>query len=109
MQSPPRYPQTTGVPPLVRLLVTHAAGGALFGLVFVGCLLAFDVSGLRTLMGQANSTSIVLYMLILGFMATFGSLAMGLGVWAASRESPETTRSRPRSRLALPDDRIDPE
>ena len=103
----PIRPTQSTVPPLVRLLVTHAAGGALFGLAFVGCLIAFNVSNIRTLMGQAESTSVVLYMLILGFMATFGSLAMGLGVWAASQEDVEQARGKPRPKLRLPSDQID--
>jgi hypothetical protein len=81
---PPPAKPTRPFPPLLRLLITYAAAGAVVGLAVVGSLLAFDVGKLRTLAGQAGSGGVVIYMMVIAFMATFGSAAMGIGVMLSS-------------------------
>jgi hypothetical protein len=79
-------------PPLLRLLITLAAAGALVGLAVVGTLLALDVGRLRTLAVQAGSGGVVIYMMVIAFMATFGSAAMGFGVMRAARPPQQAPR-----------------
>ncbi|GGH08327.1 hypothetical protein GCM10007036_03760 [Alsobacter metallidurans] len=63
--------------PVLRLVLEHAAVGALLGLVFAVALLAFDAHGLRRLIAESDSGYVAFAMLAVGFMVTFGSLVAG--------------------------------
>ena len=68
------------MPPLVRFMIMHAAVGFALAFVFVGAILAVDLSGLRSLMMASDMGWIALFMLTFFSGLTFASVQMGLAV-----------------------------
>jgi hypothetical protein len=75
--------------PALKLVLTHAALGAGFGLVFTVALVLVDAHGLGTLLQRSDSAIVAFVLLAGGFMITFGSLVAGSAI------------------MLLPDDRDD--
>jgi hypothetical protein len=71
--------------PLIPFLIRHGLAGGLAGWLFVGALLALDVSGLGTLVFGAPDWWLPLGLLLFGVSVTFGSLAMGAGIMGLGR------------------------
>lgn len=71
--------------PLIPFLIRHGLAGGLAGWLFVGTLLAFDVSGLGTLIFAAPDWWLPLGLLLFGVSITFASLAMGAGIMGLGR------------------------
>lgn len=65
---------------LLVFLAKHLIFGLLAGEITLAALLFLDIGGLRSLIWQSDSRNIALFMLILFFALTFGSLGMGSGV-----------------------------
>ncbi|PSC04059.1 hypothetical protein SLNSH_15735 [Alsobacter soli] len=63
--------------PALRLVLGHAAVGALLGLAFAIALVWFDAHGLGRLMTDSDSGPAAFVLLAGGFMITFGSLVAG--------------------------------
>jgi hypothetical protein len=63
--------------PALKLVLSHAALGALFGLVFAVVLVLLDAHGLGTLLQRSESGFVAFILLAGGFMVTFGGLVAG--------------------------------
>ncbi len=63
--------------PALKLVLSHAALGSLFGLVFAAVLVFVDAHGLGTLLQRSDSGVVAFVLLAGGFMVTFGSLVAG--------------------------------
>ena len=63
--------------PALKLVLSHAALGALFGLVFSIVLVLLDAHGLGTLLQRSESGFVAFILLAGGFMVTFGGLVAG--------------------------------
>ena len=63
--------------PALKLVLSHAALGALFGFVFSVVLVLLDAHGLGTLLRRSDSGFVAFVLLAGGFMVTFGSLVAG--------------------------------
>ena len=63
------------MPPLVRFMIMHAAVGFALAFVFVGAILAVDLSGLRSLMMASDMGWVALFMV---FFSTAGFWAAGI-------------------------------
>ena len=63
--------------PALRLVLEHAALGALLGLAFAIGLVWLDAQGLGRLIADSESGPIAFLLLAGGFMITFGSLVAG--------------------------------
>ncbi len=61
-------------------LAKHLAAGVIAGVVFCAAMLALNVGGLRTLLLEADSVAVGLYLFIGSVCITFGSVAMGVGI-----------------------------
>ena len=70
------------MPPLVRFMINHAAIGFAIAFVFVGAILALDVSGLRGLFFNDSIGVLALGLLFFFSGLTFASVQMGLAVMA---------------------------
>ena len=66
--------------PLLFFLLKHVTSGAVGGLALGAGLLALDIAGLRTLMGQSEDGIIAILLLFFGLMVTFGAIAMAVGI-----------------------------
>lgn len=90
MTDPQKPPQKWYQVELIALLLRHLAAGC-FGAVLIGLgVLWYDIGGIRTLAFQAPLIDciIVLFLLFGGLIATFGSVAMGLGVMGMGKDDP---------------------
>ena len=85
--------------PLFRLLAINLAAGAAVAALFVGGLLALNPSNLRDLILADSSPGTALGLLLLGFVVTFGSTAMGTAVMAMGQREEEDDRPRGTPRL----------
>lgn len=65
---------------LLVFLAKHMIVGLIAGELILGALLFLDVGGLRSLIWSSSDRGLALFMLILFFALTFGSLGMGAGV-----------------------------
>ena len=68
-------------------LLGHLLIGVLAAVVFLALLLATDLFGLRSLVFGHEAGWLAASMLLFGFVLTFGSLAMGMGVFSLGRGS----------------------
>lgn len=66
--------------PALKLVLSHAALGALLGLVFSVVLVLLDAHGLGTLLQHSDSGVVAFVLLAGGFMITFGSLVAGSAI-----------------------------
>lgn len=73
-------------------LAKHLAAGVIAGLTFCAALLAVNVGGLRTLLWQADSVGVGLYLLIGSVCLTFGGVAMGVGIMGLGDHSDRPDR-----------------
>lgn len=78
------------MPPLVRFMLMHAAVGFAIAFVFVGVILAVDLSGLRSLMLGSDYGLLALFMLTFFSGLTFASVQMGLAVMMLSDDEAAT-------------------
>ncbi len=69
---------------LLRHLVSGLVGGGIVG----GGVLWYDIGSIRTLAFNAPMADAVLVVILLffGLFVTFGSVAMGIGIWSLARE-----------------------
>ncbi|QQP88279.1 hypothetical protein IGS68_19815 [Skermanella sp. TT6] len=65
---------------LVMFLLKHLTSGAAGGGVLGTGLLLLDIASLRTLMGQSDGGVLAILLLFFGLMATFGTVAIAIGV-----------------------------
>ncbi|EWY39833.1 hypothetical protein N825_04835 [Skermanella stibiiresistens SB22] len=65
---------------LPLFLLKHASSGMAGGGVLGLGLLILDIASLRTLMGQSDGGMIAILLLFVGLMATFGAVAMAIGI-----------------------------
>lgn len=70
------------MPPLIRFMISHAAIGFGISFVFVGAILALDVSNLRALFFNDAMGLLALALLFFFSGLTFASVQMGLAVMA---------------------------
>ncbi len=66
--------------PLVRYMIFNWVLGALFGALLATALLVFDPFGLRPLMNDSGMGAEAVFLLYVGFMATFGGLVCAAAV-----------------------------
>jgi hypothetical protein len=66
--------------PLVRYMIFNWILGALFGALVTTALLVFDPFGLRPLMNDSGMGAEAVFLLYVGFMATFGGLVCAAAV-----------------------------
>src|SRR5437870_5815283 len=85
--------------PLLRLLATNLAAGAAAAGLLVGGLLTLNPYGLRDLIFSDNSPGTAFGLLLLGFIATFGSSAMGSAIMAMGKKQDEDEGPRGPPRL----------
>jgi hypothetical protein len=86
--------------PHIRLLLAHALGGAVVGLVTAALLVWLDIARLWTLANQGADGWIGLGLLGFGFAVTFGSAALGAAIMAETGTTPRPPRGRGRLVLA---------
>lgn len=65
---------------LLIFLVSHLASGVVAALVSVGALIAFNIGGVRDLIVKSEIGWVAVLLLVLGFVVTFGSAAMGIAI-----------------------------
>ncbi len=68
------------MPPLILMLMRHAAVGFGIAALFVALLLAFDVGRLRLLITTSETGALALALLTFFLGLTFGSVQMGFAV-----------------------------
>ena len=66
--------------PALKLVLSHAALGAGFGLAFSVVLVLVDAHGIGTLLHRSDSAVVAFVLLAGGFMITFGSLVAGSAI-----------------------------
>ena len=88
--------------PLFRLLAINLAGGVTLATLVVGGLLALNPGGLRHLIFADASPGTALGLLLLGFVVTFGSAAMGTAIMAMGRAADDEKRRGPPAPVAQP-------
>ncbi len=71
---------------VLKLVLGHAAFGALLGLLFTVFLVLLDAHGLGTLLRRSDSAVVAFVLLAGGFMITFGSLVAGSAVMMMSSD-----------------------
>lgn len=71
--------------PLFRLLLINLGSGAAVAVMLLGGLMALNPFGLRDLILSDSSPATALGLLLLGFLVTFGSTAMGTAIMALGR------------------------
>lgn len=70
----------------ILFLLKHLVSGIVGGLVFGGLLLYYDVSNLWTMISSSSEGWIFAGMLFLSLCLTFGSIAMGWGIFSLAQE-----------------------
>jgi hypothetical protein len=80
--------------PLFRLLAINLAIGIAVAFLMVGGLLAINPYGLRDLILADRSSGAAIALLVIGFIVTFGSTAMGTAIMALGRETGESGGTR---------------
>lgn len=70
----------------LRLVLAHAAVGALLGLAFAVALIVVDAHGIGALIMNSESGAVAFILLAGGFMITFGSLVAGSAVMLLPRD-----------------------
>ena len=85
--------------PLFRLLAINLAAGTAVAALFVGGLLALNPSNLRGLILADSSPGTALGLLLLGFVVTFGSTAMGTAIMAMGHREKDDDGPRDPPRL----------
>lgn len=65
---------------LLVFLAKHLITGLIAGEFTLALLMILDVGGLRSLIWNSSSRGLALFLLIMFFALTFGSLGMGAGV-----------------------------
>ena len=85
--------------PLFRLLAINLAAGTAAAALFVGGLLALNPANLRDLILADSSPGTALGLLLVGFVVTFGSTAMGTAIMAMGQREKEDDRTRGPPRL----------
>lgn len=85
--------------PLFRLLAINLAAGTTVAALFVGGLLALNPANLRDLILADSSPGTALGMLLLGFVVTFGSTAMGTAIMAMGKREKDDDGPRGPPRL----------
>ena len=73
------------LPEAFLFLLGHLLIGVLAAVLFLALLLITDLFGLRSLIFGHESGWLAAAMLLFGFVLTFGSLAMGMGVFSLGR------------------------
>ncbi|MDV7339543.1 hypothetical protein RYZ26_08065 [Terasakiella sp. A23] len=73
----------------LTFLLKHLVSGVFGGFVFGTLLLYFDVSNLWTLISGTSDGWLVVIMLYSGLALTFGSIAMGWGIFSLAQERDE--------------------
>lgn len=95
----PDPPRSTGMPPLVRFLLRHAAIGFGLAAVFVGTLIHFDIGNIGTVLAQSGVQGIATGLLVMMVGLTFSSVQMGYAVMMQSHDSPIDPRGGAKERL----------
>jgi hypothetical protein len=75
--------------PLLRLLAINLVIGVCIAVLMLGGLLALNPGGLRHLIFADRAPGAALWLLLFGFLVTFGSAAMGSAIMALGRKPPE--------------------
>jgi hypothetical protein len=70
----------------VRVMLLPGIAGAVAGMVAVAGLLLADIAHLRTLIAATGEPWVPVMMLIVGFVVTFASIAMGASIIALGEE-----------------------
>jgi hypothetical protein len=71
--------------PLMRLLAINLAIGICVAVLLVGGLLALDPGGLRDLIFADRAPGVAIGLLLMSFVITFGSTAMGTAIMALGK------------------------
>ncbi len=71
--------------PLFRLLLSNLAAGLVAALILFGGLLLLNPGNLRGLILSDQSPEVALFLLLFGFLLTFGSAAMGTAIMTIGR------------------------
>jgi hypothetical protein len=95
----PDPPRATGMPPMVRFLLRHAAIGFGLAAVFVGALIHFDIGSIGTVLAQSGVQGIATGLLVMMVGLTFSSVQMGYAVMMQSDDSPLDPRGGATERL----------
>ena len=77
----------------ITFLLGHLLVGVLAAVSFLGLLLVTDLFGLRSLAFGHEAGWLAILMLLFGFVITFGSIAMGMGVYSQG-DGPGVGRGR---------------
>ncbi|WP_132807698.1 hypothetical protein [Tepidamorphus gemmatus] len=79
---------------LVRFLLLNAAIGSAVALIVVAGLLATDAVSLAALVFADENPAVAIGLLIVGFVITFGSAAMGAAIMGLPYEEPGGSQGR---------------
>lgn len=71
---------------VLAFLVRHLVYGAIGGLAFGIGILAFDVSGLWTLIWHSQFRWMALGLFLFGLLVTFGSIGMAVGIMSQGED-----------------------
>ncbi len=71
--------------PLLRYLAINWIAGAVASAIVVGGILAFDIAGMRTLIGSVREPVTPVLLLVFGFLVTLTSVAMATAVMQLGR------------------------
>jgi hypothetical protein len=78
--------------PLIRLLAVNLLAGASVAVLMLGGLLALNPANLRGLIFADRTPGAALALLLLGFLITFGSAAMGTAIMMLGARAPDNER-----------------
>ena len=88
--------------PLLRLLGVNLAIGICVATLMLGGLLALNPRGLRDLILADRAPAAAFGLLLLGFLITFGSAAMGSAIMTLGHEAPDKPRDGEPQRIPAP-------
>ncbi len=74
------------MPDLIKLLIRNAAIGFGVAIVFVACIMLFDIGSVGTLVYSSDTGFVALFMLTFFMGLTFGSAQMGFAVMLSGAE-----------------------
>ncbi|MGH2340090.1 hypothetical protein ACRC7T_01235 [Segnochrobactraceae bacterium EtOH-i3] len=75
--------------PLLRYLAINWIAGAVASAIVVGGILAFDIVGMRTLIGSVQEPVLPVLLLVFGFLVTLTSVAMATAIMQLGRKDQE--------------------
>ena len=82
------------MPPLIRLVITHAALGAATGLVVLAAVLGLDLFGMGGFVARSRDATLAVFVLGLSFASMFAAVAVSVAVLRLARSDEPPPNSR---------------